>query len=402
MPKLQHLVVDTTAFVKNVQLQNIAENCYTVPGVLGEIRNNRQIKALAVLPYELKVRKPDNDVLAKVMAMAKKTGDFASLSLVDLQVIALTYELELEHVGMDHLRDKPRPALLMSSAKKPVTLKTTVLMKGLYVPKSCNGQNPTGHGPERADESTKGNPCKKEFSTDDSHAVSPEPPKKASESEKSGISDKVDEESDDEGDWITPTNIVQMKLNIGKDLLEKVTAPVACITTDYALQNVLKQIGLQIASLDGRIIKQTRTYILRCYACFMITPNATKKFCPKCGYQTLKKVSVNLNENGQQIIHINNQRPLTAKHKNQPVAKFNGGKYATNPLLFEDQPVPQQRIPLKTRAKTNALGEDYIAGYSPFVMRDIDSRSTVLRGSVNIKQRMINLEYDNKRRGYFK
>lgn len=49
------------------------------------------------------------------------------------------------------------------------------------------------------------------------------------------------------------------------------------------------------------------------------------------------------------------------------------------------------------RTKTNAL-EDYIAGYSPFVARDIDSKSAILRGKSNIKQLMLNNAYENNRR----
>lgn len=80
-------------------------------------------------------------------------------------------------------------------------------------------------------------------------------------------------------------------------------------------QNVLKQIGLNIVSLDGRVIKHLRTFILRCYSCFKTTSNMTKVFCPKCGNKTLKKVAVSVDENGQQVIHINPRKPLTARGK---------------------------------------------------------------------------------------
>uniref|UniRef100_A0A182XFG2 RNA-binding protein NOB1 n=1 Tax=Anopheles quadriannulatus TaxID=34691 RepID=A0A182XFG2_ANOQN len=433
MPKFDHLIVDTAAFVKNVQLQNYASNCYTVPGVLAEIRNNRQMKRLAVLPYNLQVKDPDPDVLSMVVDIAKKTGDYASLSLVDLQVIALTYELETIHVGRDHLRDEPLPSITVAAATKPDAFGGTQLLKGFYVPtkksqsadesqeddgenigdisddhneaqepetitaandvqESSNESAPAGDTVETnvseandADNES----CEEEYDDDD-------------EEEEDGEDDEEDNDGDDDAGWITPSNIKQVKRDMGMDLHDETPTTVACITTDYALQNVLKQIGLQVAALDGRVIKQVRTYILRCYACFKTTPDATKVFCPKCGNRTLKKVSVSLDGEGKQIIHINNRRPLTAKYKNRPVAKFEGGKHAANPLLFADQPLPQQRISVKARSKTNALGDDYIAGYSPFVMRDVDSRSAVLRGSTNLKQRMSNYEYDNKRRGYKK
>uniref|UniRef100_A0A182PNJ0 RNA-binding protein NOB1 n=1 Tax=Anopheles epiroticus TaxID=199890 RepID=A0A182PNJ0_9DIPT len=426
MPKFQHLVVDTAAFVKNVQLQNYAEECYTVPGVLAEIRNNRQMKRLAVLPYNLQVKDADPDVLAKVVAIAKKTGDYASLSLVDLQVIALTYELETIHVGRDHLREEPMPAITVAAAKKPAPLEGTELLKGFYVPTKKGQPTDDAELLEKDDNSsedeTQNDVAKASTETPQGIAVDSvqkedNPDKEVSEEEKDEIEscedeeevygeeeDENDDEDDDDDDagWITPSNITQVKRDMGMDLHEETPTTVACITTDYALQNVLKQIGLQVAALDGRIIKQVRTYILRCYACFKTTPDATKVFCPKCGNRTLKKVAVSLDGEGKQIIHINSRRPLTAKYKNRPISKFEGGKYATNPLLFEDQPLPQQRISVKARSKTNALGDDYTAGYSPFVMRDVDSRSAVLRGSSNLKQRMSNYEYDNKRRGYKK
>lgn len=90
---------------------------------------------------------------------------------------------------------------------------------------------------------------------------------------------------------------------------------VACMTTDFAMQNVLKQIGLNIAALDGRVIKQVRTFIFRCYACFKTTSIMTKMFCPSCGNKTLKKVAVSVDDEGNQKIHINFRRPLTTRGK---------------------------------------------------------------------------------------
>jgi len=99
------------------------------------------------------------------------------------------------------------------------------------------------------------------------------------------------------------------------EILEEKAVIVACLTMDFAMQNVLMQMGLNVVSLDGKVIKQMRTFIFRCYACFKTTSVMTKIFCPHCGNKTLKKVEVTLDENGQQQIHINYQRPLSAKGK---------------------------------------------------------------------------------------
>ena len=42
-----------------------------------------------------------------VTEFAKLTGDFKSLSVVDLRVLALTYQLEKEHCGTDHINTVP-------------------------------------------------------------------------------------------------------------------------------------------------------------------------------------------------------------------------------------------------------------------------------------------------------
>lgn len=55
-----------------------------------------------------------------------------------------------------------------------------------------------------------------------------------------------------------------------------------------------------------------------------------------------------------------------------------GGKHANNPILCADQPMPEQRPSRLARIKNNPLDDDYIAGYSPFVMRDINSKSAML------------------------
>lgn len=62
-----------------------------------------------------------------------------------------------------------------------------------------------------------------------------------------------DEDESDLTSWITPTNLTEVKSLYGKDAAEEQSVKVACMSTDYAIQNVLKQINLNIAALDGRV-----------------------------------------------------------------------------------------------------------------------------------------------------
>lgn len=74
---------------------------------------------------------------------------------------------------------------------------------------------------------------------------------------------------------------------------------VACITSDYAMQNVILQIGLRLLAPGGMQIRQLHRWVLKCHACNNVTRESGKIFCPKCGNGgTLRKVSVTVGENG--------------------------------------------------------------------------------------------------------
>ena len=42
---------------------------------------------------------------------SKKTGDYRNLSAVDIRLIALTYQLEKEHCGADHIKTVPEKSV---------------------------------------------------------------------------------------------------------------------------------------------------------------------------------------------------------------------------------------------------------------------------------------------------
>lgn len=407
------------------------------------------MKALVVLPYDLEILQVDQEAVKVISDFSKKTGDYAALSATDIKVLALTYQLEKLFVGTDHLKKDPKIAKTVFTSKptENETNRATTTLAGFYNPfdkdsDECDNDIEDEQSIEVIDENSEGseeeNENSEESDVDDEEededvaneinddelikkfgtlGFNTVPNEKADdilqsvkdpemEEDDEGHGESVEDEQieaddDDEG-WITPSNISNVKKNFTSDVLEEKEVEVACITTDFAMQNVLKQMNLNVTSLDGRVIKHVRTFILRCYTCFKTTADSTKIFCPKCGHKTLKRVSVSVNEKGEQVIHLNPRKQITTKFKNQSMPMPKGGKHTCNPLLFADQIIPQQRVTKKGLQKTDALDDNYIAGYSPFVIRDIDSRSSKLRGTTNIKQWMENYDYDNARRGYRK
>lgn len=106
------LVIDSGPIIKNAgssKLYGKANLFYTTPAVVQEIRDAKARQSLNQLPFELVEKEPSPESLEQVIAFAKKTGDYASLSTVDLQVLALCLDLEKEGcVDLQHIRSSPK------------------------------------------------------------------------------------------------------------------------------------------------------------------------------------------------------------------------------------------------------------------------------------------------------
>ncbi|KAB0797980.1 hypothetical protein PPYR_08973 [Photinus pyralis] len=385
---VDYLVVDTTGFIQNSPLQNIGKNIVTCQEVVNEITNKRQLRRLIVLPYDLSIKNVYPESIQVITEFAKKTGDYPCLSATDIKVMALTYQLEKEHVGTDHLNNEPiRRNVNFMTKSQPPPVKADVV--GFYDPKNKTDHNPDT-SVEQGDDDRSDDEINNLDELDDQllekfHSLDCDDIENEDDAENILVSitdqpeGSQESDSDDDIGWITPSNIKSAKKQLDGETTEEISVKVACITTDFAMQNVLKQMNLNVATLDGRMIKQLRTFILRCHACFKTTSIMTKIFCPKCGNKTLKRVAVTLDEEGNQQIHINARRPITGRGKRYSLPTIKGGKHSNNPHLVEDQPFPDQQPTRLAKTKTNPLNDDYIAGFSPFVMRDVTSKSAQLK-----------------------
>ncbi|PSN57590.1 hypothetical protein C0J52_00534 [Blattella germanica] len=264
-PKVDCLIVDTTAFIKNAPLHEISSEITTVQEVVNEITSKRQIRRLVVLPYDLVLKEVFPENVQFITDFSKKTGDYPSLSSTDIKVMALTYQLEKEKVGTSHLNTTP-------TVKKEITFnhhlsKDMKETAGFFFPSAKDNED----------------------------------------------EEKDDEEEEEEEDDINESEV--------KEITEKLS------TVDCA-------------------------------------------------------------ENGENKFNYSLPTPQ-------------GGKHAKNPILCEDQRLPDQRPTRLAKTKTNPLDPDYIAGYSPFVMRDINSRSAMLgiRGNMDMKSLMRKEPNNAKRKG---
>lgn len=340
---------------------------------------------------------PEN--IRVITEFSQKTGDYPNLSATDIKVMALTYQLEKAEVGIEHLRKEPIVKSTINITTKPKEENIDLELNGFYMPKHSNTSTSDDSDDlkvelerlnldhDQLESNIIQNPistANQDVSVNSENDLNDILPKHDNDDDNSTETSDYDDEDDDAG-WITPSNIKEIKKQINSNNVEEKCVKVACITTDFAMQNVLKQMNLNVSALDGRIIKELKTYILRCYTCFKTSSIMTQKFCPKCGNATLKRVSVSVDSNGKQKIHINSRRPLTARGKKFSLPTVHGGKHSNNPILSADQRLPDQKPTRLARTKNNPLGDDYIAGYSPFVMRDVNSKSAQL-GIRNVKE----------------
>ncbi|KAJ1349814.1 hypothetical protein KIN20_005467 [Parelaphostrongylus tenuis] len=346
---VKHLILDTGGVIANINLHEIAENYYAPHEVVDELRSLRAKVTFDTLPFEVILREPSSDAIRRVVEKSKATGDYTSLSVTDIKVIALTYDIHDEFCR--------NPDDIIESFEAKASLQSDVGV------------------PEPISDSRSVEKCTRADSDDaDGHADSVDI--RLEKVIPEGFCE--DGNSDDEDGWITEDNLSQALKKIGALEVDEGVV-VGCLTTDFAVQNVLLKMHLGLVSLNGYRIKQLRSFVLRCRACFNITPIITKEFCPACGHKMLHKCAVSVDENGEQVLHINWQRLAVKRGLKHSLAAPKGGKHAVNEKLFQDQPMPQNRM---ATIRSDPFAE------SPFPMHDVTSRSAMLGiRSLNSRQK---------------
>ena len=399
------IVLDAAPMVKNEptvdSLLARSESIVTVPSVLSEIRDSvARARVETLLKPFLTVRSPSSRSLQFVIDFAKKSGDFSVLSRTDLEVIALTYEIECQRTGGQSLREFPGQKNAQGALKNEDTQRAGETNGKILAPLVEEDSSRTSSqildqgggavGTESGNivDNLQNLKIDKETSKDQPSEhrikqISNPGPTQAPSPDRNG-SQNNDSDTDDSDGWITPSNL---KKHQAKDLNGS-TAPISehtqlqagCMTSDFAMQNVLLQIGLNLLSPSFQRIRNIRTYILRCHACFHLVKDkdTTKQFCPRCGKPTLTRVSCSTNQKGDFRIHLRKNmqwnhrgdrysipKPVPGSANGKVGHGKGGGKggWGTELILAEDQKEYQRAI--KGRGGGGAkdlMDEDYLPG----------------------------------------
>ncbi|KAK0264869.1 20S-pre-rRNA D-site endonuclease nob1 [Friedmanniomyces endolithicus] len=419
------LVLDTGAIIKNEppisSLIAQSESLVTVPAIISEIRDaaTRSRVETTLLPF-LTIRSPAPASIKVVTDFARKTGDLAVLSKPDIQIIALTYEIECERNSGDwRLRRVPGQKRLNGAPpvkteadgadeetsptnatndpqgpqKLPATaapwfhgeIPTSDRVSSEGTPVSADqltvealsetNEDVPSSVPAETDEQDLSAATKRmelsEESKDETLDVTP----KVDSAHTSGAS-QSDSDSDSEG-WITPSNLHKRQAEDASastvQTPESKTMQVGVLTTDFAMQNVILQMNLNLLSPSMSRVKHLKTFVLRCHACFNVSKDMTKQFCPKCGQPSLTRVSCSTNANGEFKLHLKKNMQWNTRGDRYSVPKAvhgsahgrikGGGKggWGNELILAEDQKEFERASRVEQRQKERSLmDEDYL------------------------------------------
>lgn len=125
-------------------------------------------------------------------------------------------------------------------------------------------------------------------------------------------------------------------------------------------------------------IRHLKSFVKRCHACFFTMKDMNKQFCPRCGNDTLTRVSCTTEANGQFKMHLkknmqwNNRGNRYSIPKPQPGSasgkwKGGGGKggWGNDLVLAEDQKEFTRAVTdekRRQRKEHDLMDEDYLPG----------------------------------------
>jgi rRNA maturation endonuclease Nob1 len=172
---------------------------------------------------------------------------------------------------------------------------------------------------------------------------------------------------------------------------------VGCMTTDYAMQNVMLQMGLQVISLDGNVIRTVKQWILRCAGCYQIHYDMSRLFCSHCGLNMLQKISASIDsKTGELRLHLKkNYLPNRRGQVYSLPAPGTQDRFEGELLLREDQLLSgiwKQKVVKIRKDIRSAFGDDITSD----VGLQINKGSAI---KVGLGKRNPNAEKGRERRG---
>lgn len=387
---IHSLVIDAGPIIKNSPpvstLLAQSEAIFTIPSVVAEIRDEvtRARVETTLLPF-LTQRNPHPDTVKIVQDFARRTGDLAVLSNTDVQLIALARDLECERNGGDwRLRNVPGqkrtngPPPAKPAPEAPSRSEATADHEAAPAGSEDTAAPPAANDATEVVTSALSNTHICDEPSSGAHVPS-DPHAEDASGSASGVTEAGSESDSDNDGWITPSNIKKKQARdqmLSAETTEDTskTLQAAIMTTDFAMQNVILQMNLNLLSPSLHRVRHLKTFVLRCHACFLTTKEMNKQFCPRCGKPSLTRVTCTTTQNGEFKLHLKKNMQWNNRGERyslpKPASKSasgritaGGGKdgWGADLILAEDQKEYVRAITQEKRQKQRDLmDEDYL------------------------------------------
>ncbi|KAK7200591.1 Nin one binding (NOB1) Zn-ribbon like [Novymonas esmeraldas] len=355
------LVLDANAIIKGMNsLLSTADALVTTPQVIAEIKDRASRELLERLLHRVTVLDPTPEAVSAVVACAERTGDFGAMSRTDIRLCALALDC-CRVGGFLGEQIEPRPPQVNPGNSDRVQVVTEEMSDdgsdaGDVAAATAGDAEQTAPRPAPGP-SSGAMPGWGDWNGDAAAAAS------GASSERSG-----DDGDDGEGAWITPENIGDVQSG-AHGTGRAFEAGMACVTSDYAMQNTLMHLGVPIVGTNGMHIHELRLWLMRCTACFAIVVDTTRQFCPECGSgDTLRRVNYVVNDQGEKKLFINFRKRISTRGTIYNLPKPRGGHRGTNRnlVLREDQLAHVIRSTTSSKAKEQQVmesGDDALAAF---------------------------------------
>jgi RNA-binding protein NOB1 len=412
-PKPIHsLVLDAGPIIKNEPpvstLLGQAEMLYTIPAVIEELRDpvTRARIESTLLPF-LTLRSPRPASIKIISDFARRTGDLEVLSRPDIHLMALAYELECERnhgdwrlrsvpgqkrlngappesLNSDTPRESPENAATQSSKASEAEQAPPSETRGAWGTTIPTAADPAPNTEPKMDNLEKkfgnthiSNPAETQALVSETILPTADEPTAPLDPSVEEVQTSDSEDTDEEG-WITPSNLKKHQEKDANGSAEPQEEPktmqVALITSDFAMQNVLLRMNLNLMSPSLQRIRQLKTWVLRCHACFYITKDMSKQFCNRCGKPTLMRTSCSTDKDGNFKVHLKKNmqwntrgnvysipKPVAGTSNGKLVSGGGKGGWGQSLILAEDQKEYVQAMTGARRKKEKDLmDEDYL------------------------------------------
>lgn len=296
-------ILDTAFFIqlKNFDIEN--SNYYTTKFIIDEIRDEKAREHYELNKSFVNIITPSDESVKLITSFSKKSNDLFNLSIPDLSVLAIAYELSSkEHLKTNFIRKDPQDYIVLKRKKKEIK--------------------------------------KEEDEVDEDGFVTVK-------SKKPTVEENDNFESlwgDNDDDWINESNL-DKKLSKFTSYEEKVNnnlneseniMTTYIITNDFTVQNVCLKMGLGVLSVSGLQIKAVKFYLFKCYSCNTFNFDTTIHFCKNCGYTTLMKIGYKVNEKGEVLV-FDKDADLRKRGTQYDIPKPTLHKKDTIYILCEDQ-----------------------------------------------------------------